>query len=141
MHRIQTNRYARGPLLTVVLAAAAVTACQSDDQAGSEPGAPAAEASAAHEAPSTAAPHSTADEAMEVGYQCADGKSFTVAFMSPEEIRITIDGETSSLARTAGHRLLFTGDNVVFYSEGREASVEIDGVPAFTDCEAQGHPE
>jgi len=140
MHRVQTSRHAGGPLLTVVLAATvAVTACQSGDQAGSEPDAQPASASAVH----GEAPADTPDATeMEVGYACADDKSFTIALAGEDEILITIDGEEHTLARQTSHAgFLFTNDDIQLYTQGREASVEIGGERVFADCEAQGHPQ
>jgi membrane-bound inhibitor of C-type lysozyme len=140
MHRVQTSRQARGPLFTIALAAtAALAACQSGDQAGSETDAQPASASAVHgEAPADTA---QATE-VEVGYACADDKSFTIALAGQDEILITIDGEKHTLARETSHAgFLFTNDDIMLYTQGREASVEIGGEPVFTDCEAQGHPQ
>jgi len=79
---------------------------------------------------------------MEVGYACADDKTFTIAFAGQDELLITIDGETHTLARRTGHTgMLFSNDDVIFRGEGREGSVMIGGVPTFTDCEAQGHSQ
>ncbi len=79
---------------------------------------------------------------MEVGYTCADDETFSIAFAGGDQIQITIAGAIDTLARTTGHAgLLYATDDIVFYSKGREASVEIGGVPTFTDCVAEGHPE
>ena len=144
MNKEYAGRHATHFVLWLTLVAAVGSAgCRGDQQTQAEPAPePAAGASAVHGAPAASeAPHSTAREAMEVGYACADDKAFTIAFSGSDEIQITIDGETHTLTRTSGHTgLLFSNDDIVFYSQGREGSVEIGGVPTFTDCEAQGHP-
>jgi membrane-bound inhibitor of C-type lysozyme len=137
--RIDRSRSARGAW--IVLAAVAVAACQNGGETASESPEAASEGAPMAQEGTPDAPHSTAAEAMEVGFACADGKTFQVAFLGKDEVRITIEGETHTLARTAGHTgLLFSDGNIVYFGQGREANVEIDGRPAYTDCKAQGHP-
>lgn len=138
-------RYTSTTVLWLALAAASAgAACQSDQQA--ETAAAAADApaagSAVHAEQPSEAPHATAEETMEIGYTCADEKTFEIAFAGQDELLITIDGESHKLARSAGHAgMLFSNDDIVFYGQGREASVEIGGEPTFMDCEAAGHPQ
>jgi len=153
MHSERTQHRTTIVLLGLTLAAAGtITACQGDRQQGDQPDAaasaapgakaPSARASAVHGEPPSEAPHATAAETMEIGYECADAKTFSIAFAGPDEILITIDGQAHTLVRTSGHTgMLFSNDDIVFYSKGREASVEVGGEPTFIDCVAQGHPE
>jgi len=122
MRRIPSGRLAGGSIplrgvatIIVIGAAATVTACQSSEQ--TEAGAEASgEVSAIHEPPESEA-HAAAT--MEVGYTCADDKTFSIAFAGQDQIHITFDGETQILSRTAGHTgLLFTNDDIVFFSRG-----------------------
>lgn len=150
MKRMSSDRRTGGSSALHILAALAVgaaallTACQSGEQAVAEAaledGAEASTSgSAVHEQPEN---ETFSAASMEVGYTCADDKSFSILFAGEDQIHITIDGEMQILTRDAGHTgLLFSSDDVVFYSKGREASVEVGGEPTFTDCVAEGHPE
>ena len=141
MRGLETNWRSRAVLLIGLGAAIGLTGCGGGEAAADaadgtnvQPGT----ASAIHERPSDAE-HAAA---MEVAYTCADDETFTISFAGQEQIHITLDGETQVLERTAGHMgMLFANDDIVFYSRGREASVEVGGEPVRTDCVAQGHPE
>lgn len=143
MNRRTTRHHRTNGLLTLILAAVGVSAaCGGDQQteaAASEP--PSTEASAVHGEQPPEPPQARDVEAMKVGYTCADDKSFTISLAGEDAVVITIDGEAHTLALTEGHSgRVFSGDGIVVSSQGREASVQIDGEPAFTDCQAQGHP-
>lgn len=140
-------RHTTTTVLWLALAAASASAaCQGDQQTETAEARPAADApaagSAVHAEQPSEPPHATAEETMEIGYACADDKTFKIAFAGPDELLVTIDGEAHTLARSSGHAgMLFSNDDIVFYGQGREASVEIGGEPTFIDCEAAGHPE
>lgn len=145
MQRTQIGRLAGGssPLhvlaaLIAVGAAVTSTACQSGER--TEAGADDSGAvSAVHEQPDSVA---ITAASMEVAYACADDKTFSIMFAGQDQIHITFAGEMRILTRAEGHTgQLFSNDEIVFFSQGREASVEVGGVPTFTDCVAEGHPE
>lgn len=156
MQKMQPRSRTVNPALWLALAAAGTAvACQGDQQPGdqqpeaaatAEPEAaataePVARGSAVHGEQPAEPPHATAEETMEIGYACADDKTFTIAFAGKDQLLVRIDGEAHTLDRTEGHvGMLFSKDDIVFMGQGREASVEIDGVPTFVDCQAQGHP-
>lgn len=132
-----------GPILTVTMLGLAACTGEATDQAAA--GGTAAELAEGQDTMGTEgmarAPHGKVST---IAYECADGGAFTLTIaegVGKAALRLA-DGEIHQLDQAeVASGMEYSNGTYTFRGKGAQATVEMDGEPLLSDCEASGHPQ